>query len=153
MNSLNQCFSNYGPWTTSAPRGLPLWSFKKCRRKIQIQINCLSHFSRKSQSSEMTHGNRLSPFLQILTFMKLITLLICRLLSLLSATNKRFKALRTWYFRSKFGAAPITQPGTYRIHNRGPKYWTFSCIYDILNSFADTQSAHWNGHVLSVVHQ
>ena len=38
-------------------------------------------------------------------------------------------------------------------HNRGPKYWIFSCIYDILNISADTQTPHWNGHVLYVVHQ
>ena len=34
---------------------------------------------------------------------------------------------------------------------RGPTYRTFLGIYDILNSFANTQSAHWNGHILYIV--
>ena len=29
-----------------------------------------------------------------------------------------------------------------RIHNRGPKYWTYSYIYDILNSFANHHTVH-----------
>ena len=68
-----------------------------------------------------------------------------------------FKTLKTWCFPSSFlytsGAAPVTQPGTTRIHNRGPKYRTFSYIYDIPSIIAGNQSAHWNGHVLYVVHQ
>jgi hypothetical protein len=69
--------------------------------------------------------------------------------------KKGFKALWLWCFSPSFpctsGAAPVTQPGTTRIRNSGPKYRTFfSCIYDFFNSFADTKSelsAHWNGHV------
>ena len=34
------------------------------------------------------------------------------------------------------GAAPLTQPGATRIHNRGPKTRTFSCIYDFLIAFS-----------------
>ena len=41
-------------------------------------------------------------------------------------------------FSCTSSAAPITQPGTTRIHNRGTKYRTVSCIYEILNSFVDT---------------
>ena len=55
-----------------------------------------------------------------------------------------------WCFPRTSGTSPVTKPGTTRIHNRGPKQRTFSCIYDILNSFADTQCAHWKRHVLSV---
>ena len=50
-----------------------------------------------------------------------------------------------WCFSPSFpctsGTVPVTQPGTTPIHNRGPKYRTFSCIFDILNSFAFSQSA------------
>jgi hypothetical protein len=33
VKRLNQCFSNYGPRTASGPRGVPLWSYKKDRKK------------------------------------------------------------------------------------------------------------------------
>ena len=96
-------------------------------------------------------------FSQYWHFMKFITLPIYCLPTLLSATKQGFKTLYTWCFSPCLPctscAALVTQPGTTRIHNRGPKYWTFSCIYDIVNSVANTQSAHWNGHVLYVVHQ
>ena len=36
------------------------------------------------------------------------------------------------------GASPVNQSRTTRIHNREPKYRSFSFIYDILNSFANT---------------
>jgi hypothetical protein len=42
---LKQRFSNYGLQTTSGPQGLPLWFFKKDRRKNNIQMNCVSHYS------------------------------------------------------------------------------------------------------------
>jgi hypothetical protein len=42
---LDQRFSNCGPRTTSGSRDMPLWSFKKGRRKNQIQMNCVSHYS------------------------------------------------------------------------------------------------------------
>ena len=78
--------------------------------------------------------------------MKFITLPIYRLPTLLSATKEGFKALQTWRFSPSFPctsyAAPAIYPVTTRIHNRGPKYRTFSCNFSILNSFADTQSAH-----------
>jgi hypothetical protein len=45
LHSLEQRFSNYGRRTTSGPRGIPLWSFKKGRRKNKIQMNCVSHYS------------------------------------------------------------------------------------------------------------
>jgi hypothetical protein len=38
MLCLNQRLSNYGPRTTSGPRGVPLWSFKKDRRKNEMRI-------------------------------------------------------------------------------------------------------------------
>ena len=69
--------------------------------------------------------------------MKFITLPIYRLPTLLSATKEGFKALPyeggvvTMFFLY-IGTAPVTQPGNARTHNRGPKYRTFSCIYDIL---------------------
>ena len=68
-------------------------------------------------------------------FMNFIALPIYRLLTLLSATKERFKALWRWYFSPCFpstsGVAPVTQPGTTRLQNGGPKYRNFSCIYDI----------------------
>jgi hypothetical protein len=42
---LRQCFSNYGPRTTSGPRGVSFWSFKKDRRKNKIQINFVSYYN------------------------------------------------------------------------------------------------------------
>ena len=64
-------------------------------------------------------------------FMNFITLPIYRLLTLLSATKWGFKELWTWcfspYFPCTSGTAPVTQPGTTVIHNRAPKYGTFSC--------------------------
>ena len=110
-------------------------------------MNCVLHYNWKSQSLEMTQGNRLSLFSQYWHSMKFITLPIYRIPTLFSTTKVEFKTLWTWCFSPSFlctsGDAPVSQPGTTRIHNRGPKYRTFSCIYDILNSFADTQSAHW----------
>ena len=126
-------FSNYGPRTTCGPRDLPLWSFKIYRRKIKIQMNCISHYSWKSQSLKITYGNRLSFLLPVLTLFKFVTLPVYQLPTLLSATKEGFEALWTWYFPCTFGAAPVTQPGTTWIQNWGPKYRTFSCIYDILN--------------------
>ena len=43
-----------------------------------------------------------------------------------------------------------TPDGITRNHNIGPKYRNVSCIYDILNRFADTQPAYRNAHVLYV---
>ena len=66
-------------------------------------------------------------FCQYSHFMKFIILS-----PLLSATKEGFKALWTWCFSPSFpctsGAAPVTQPGTTRYHNRGTKYQTSSCI-------------------------
>ena len=81
-----------------------LWSsrstlviLKKYRRKIKIQMNFISHCSWKSQSLQMTHGNRLSLFVHYWHFMKFVILPIYRHHALLSA-------------------APVTQPGSTRIH-------------------------------------
>ena len=72
--SIYKHFSNYGLRITSGPRDLPLWSFKKYRRKMKIQMICILHYRWKSQSLEMTHGNCLSLFSQYWHFMKFITL-------------------------------------------------------------------------------
>ena len=110
---------------------------------------------------EMAHANYyLSLFLQVgyWHFIKCIrpTLPINKLPTLLSATKEGFKALWTCIFSPSFpctsDAAPVTQPGTTRIHNRGPEdqstetfnvYMTFlivlrkpsnsACIDTILN--------------------
>ena len=148
-------------------------------------MNCVSQYNWKSQSLEMTHGNRLSLFLTFYEIYyptrapafhatkegfkalwkwcfspsfpwtsgaKPVTKLETTRINNRGPKYRnwvQFKALRTWCFSPSFshtsGAAPVTQPGTTRIHNRGPKYQNFSCIY-MLNSFADTQSAHWNVH-------
>ena len=80
---------------------------------------------------------------------KLITLPIYRLPTLLSVTKEGLNVLWTWCFSPSFpctsSAEPVTQPGTTRIHNRGPKYKTFSCNCDNLNIFADAQSALFKG--------
>jgi hypothetical protein len=44
MPGLDQRLSNYGPRTTSGPRGVPLWSFKRDRRKNKIQMNCVYEY-------------------------------------------------------------------------------------------------------------
>ena len=59
VNIVGQCFSNYVPRSTSDPRGLSLWFFKKDRRKNILQFT-ISHYWRKSQSLEITYGNGLS---------------------------------------------------------------------------------------------
>ena len=146
---LHQRFSNCGLRTICGPRGLPLWSMKKYRRKIKI--NCISHYSWKSQSLEMTHGNHLSLFLPVLTFNEIYYPTHLPISTLPSATNEGCKALWTRCFSPSFpntsGASPVTQSRTTQIHKR-TKIPSFSCIYDILNSFAYNQSAHCSGHVL-----
>ena len=104
-----QHFSTYDLWTTCGPRGLPLWSFKKDRRKTKIQMNCISHYSWKSQSLEITHGNHLSIFSQYWYFIKFITLPIYRLHILLTATKEGFQALWTLYFSPYFSATAVGQ--------------------------------------------
>jgi hypothetical protein len=130
-----QRFSNYGPRSTSGPRCLSVWSFKKDVHQTiaenfrvwKLHLAIVFHF-----------------FSQYWHFMKFITLPAYRLPTPLSATKEGFKALWPWWFSPPFpcasGDAPVTQPGTTRIHNSGPKYRTFfSCIYDSLNSFANTK--------------
>ena len=94
----------------------------------------------------MTHGNLLSLFSQYLHFMKFIALPIYRL-PLYSHQQKRYLKHYERGFSRHLFPSHVTQAGTTRIHNREPKYWTFSWIYDILNSFPGTQSAHSDGHV------
>ena len=105
-----QRFSNYGPRTTCGPRGLPLWSFKKDRRKNIIQINFVSLYRRNSQIFEITHDNCLSLFLPVLTFMKLITLPTYRIPTELSEAKERFKALWTRCFLPYFPCTSDTVP-------------------------------------------
>ena len=83
---LEQRFSNYCPLTNCGPS-------KKYRRRIKIQMAWVSHYSWKSQSLEITPGNRLSLFSQYWHFMKFITLPMYRFPTLLSATMDGFKAL------------------------------------------------------------
>ena len=74
-------------------------------------------------------------FSQYWKFIKFITLPIYRFPTLLSATKEAFKALWTWYFPCTSGAAPVTQSGTTRIHNREPKYRTFHVFITYLILF------------------
>ena len=90
-------------------------------------MNCVSHYCWKPQILEMTHG-----ISQYWHFKKFIILPIYRLPNLLSATKEGFKALWMWCFLCTFGAAPVTQPGTTGIHNREPKYRTFSYLTFLL---------------------
>ena len=85
-------------------------------------------------------------FSQYWHFMKFIILPLYQIPTLFS-TKEGFKALWMWCFSPSFpctsGAAPVTQRGTIQIHNRGPKYWTFPCIYDIsFLIFLQTPSLH-----------
>ena len=98
-------------------------------------MNWVSYYSWKSHRLEMTHGNRLLLFLLpilILSYMKFITLPIYRLPILLSETKEGFKAPWTWCFPCTSGAAPVTQPGTSRIRNIGPKYRNFHVFMTLL---------------------
>ena len=58
---------HYHPYSfITGANDLRCWSALK--HQIYIHMNCVSHFSWKSQILEMTHGNRLSLFLPLLTF-------------------------------------------------------------------------------------
>ena len=135
-NGVQKCFSNYGPWTTCGPRGLPLWSFNKVKRNNNITINCTSHYSWKSQSLEMTHGNRLSLFVPVLTFYEIYYPTHLPIAHSTFSNKQGFKALWTWCIPYTSGASSVAQAGTSWIHNRAPKYWNFPRINDIVNSFA-----------------
>ena len=151
-HALEQRFSNYGPRITCGPRDLLLWSFKKYRRKTQIQMNCVSHYSWESQSLEMRHGNHLSIFLLVLTFYEIYYHTLNRFPILLSATKEGFKdECDVSRFLFPVHLAPHLYPAG--DHPKSQNRTNVPCIYDILNSFAYFQSAHWNGHVLYVVHQ
>ena len=98
------------------------------RRKNKIQKNYyVSHCSWKSQSLEMTHGNRFSLFLLVLTFYEIYYPIHLPISNSTFSNKRGFKALWTWcfcHFPCTSGAASVTQPGTNRIHNRGPEYRT-----------------------------
>ena len=98
----------------------------------------------------MTHGNRLSFFLPVLTVHEIYYSTHLPTFHSTLSTKEGFKSLWTWYFSLSYSCTSGTMPVTTRIHNRGPKYWNFPCICDILNSFANIQSAHWNGHVCTL---
>ena len=129
FKGLRQRFSNYSPRTTRGPS-------KKTEWKIIFKWIAYDTVTENLRVWKWHMAIAFHFFSQYWHFMKFITLLIYRLPSLLSATKEGFKALCTWYFSPSFhctsGSAPVTQPGTTRIHNRGPKYRTFSCIYDFL---------------------
>ena len=160
--NLRSLHKHFKPSDYPKPAFLKLWSanhlwpsrsalvvLQKHRRKNKIQMNRISHYSWKSQSLEMARGNILSLFLALLTFYEIAY----------PARLPTSQATKSWtwcfspYFPCTSGTAPVTQPGTTRVHNTGLKYQTFPCIYDILNSFAYSQFAHWKDHVLYVVHQ
>ena len=75
---------------------------KKYRRKIKIQMNCASHCSWKSQSFEMTHGNRLSRFLPVLTLYEIYYPIYLPTSHSTLRTKEGFKALWTWCFSPSF---------------------------------------------------
>ena len=89
----------------------------------------------------MAHGNRLSPFLPVLTFHE--TYYPNHLPTSPSTLGNKKNGLMQYergVFRHLFpaqparrGAALVIQPGTTRIHNRGSMYRTFPYIYDIPN--------------------
>ena len=98
------------------------------------------HYSWKSQRLEMPHGNRLSLSLPVPTFHSTLN----NKIGIKSPKNVVFLAI----FSLHIWRRAYTPAGTARIHNRGPKYRSFSCIYDILNSFSDNPPIHWNGHII-----
>ena len=149
--TLYQRFSNYGPRISYSPRDQPLWSLKNILQKEKWNFKWIA--IGENLSLEITHGNHLALFFQYWHFMKFITLPIYQLPTLLSPTKEGFKPLLTCSFSQSFpstsGATPVTQPGTTRIHNRGPKYWTFSYNYDIINPSAylavsETEAQHFH---------
>jgi hypothetical protein len=77
-------------------------------------------------------------FSQYWHFIKFITLPAYRLPTLVSATKEGFKALWPWCFSPSFpctsGAAPVTQPGTTRIHNGGPSFHVFMTSLIVLQT-------------------
>ena len=85
-------------------------------------------------------------FCQYWDFMKFTTLPVYRLPTLHSAKKRDLKHYERGVSCHLFSAH--LAPETTRIQNRGSKYRTFSCIYDILNSFHGAQSIHWNVRVL-----
>ena len=140
---IEQCFSNYGLQNTCVLKICPCGPSKiQKKNSNQLQYHSIIENLRVWKWHMAIAYDF---FFQYWHFIKFINLSH-------SATKAGFKALWTWCFLPSFpctsGAAAVTQPGTIQIQNRGPKYWTFSCIYDILNNFVDTQHAHWNGHIL-----
>ena len=101
-------------------------------------MNCMSTIAENLKSLELTHGNHLKFLFPVLTFYEIFYPTPSTDFPLYSQKQKRDLK---HYERDIFPAS-ITQEGITQIHNGGPKYRIFSCIYDILNSFANTQSAH-----------
>ena len=87
-----------------------LWSSKKTEEKFFL-INCVSHYSWKFQGLEMILDNRFSLFLLYWHFMKLNTLHMHWLPTVLSATKEGLKAQWMCCFSQSFpctsGAAPV----------------------------------------------
>ena len=86
---------------------------KKYRRKNKIQMNCVSHYSWKSQCFEMTHGNSLSLFLPVLIFYEMYYP------THLPTSHRTLSNKRGIYERG-FLPAHLAPPEFIR----GTKYWT-----------------------------
>ena len=131
----------------------PYGPLKKTEEEIKLKLTAYHTIAQNPRVWKWHMAIAFHFFSQYWHFMKFVTLNIYQLPTLLSSSRERYKALWTWFFPCTSGTALVTQPETTRSHNRRPKHQTFSCIHDILNRFADTESAHWNGHVLYLVHQ
>ena len=133
LSAFGQRFSNYSPWTTCEPRDLPLWSFKKFIRKLNLKWIA---YHTIAKNLRVLNGTWQLPFnfLPVLTLYEICPSTDVRICSL--KQNRNSKQFWTWCFSPSFsyasGASPVTHPGITWIENRGPKCRT--CSY-ILNSF------------------
>ena len=125
----------------------PCGPSKKCRRKNENLVNCVSRYSWKSEFGNNTWQSlfTFSPSTDVSWNLPYYSTHLPTFYSALSI-KQRFKELWTWCFSPSFplksGTTPVTQPGTIRIHNRGPKYRTCSCIYATFLIVLPTLSLH-----------
>ena len=129
-HALGQRFSKYRPRTSCGPRDLPLWSFKKYTRKIQIQINCLSHYSWNCRvwKRHMTIAFHSPPNTSILWNLLPYPSTDFPLYSQQQKRDsKHYELVFLAIFPCTSGITPVAQLVATRIQNGEPKYWTFSC--------------------------
>ena len=129
-------------WNPVPAHSLLFLKSTKVDARLNVPIRRTNRYQQYYMPSQHTYflefGNHSwqSPFtfLPVLTFIKFISLPIYRLPTLLSATKEGFNTPWTWCFPCTSDAAPVTQPGTTRIHNRGPKYYNNTEPFHVLTT-------------------